>query len=114
MSNFRRAIGPIVFAPPGDPATMQSSPQTAAAKSLPERMADGLARFDGRVLLILSGNDLTAKEFIDVSEASKQWRRLLASSRVTRHVLTGATHTFARREWRDQVAAWTAAWVRSW
>jgi exosortase A-associated hydrolase 1 len=87
---------------------------TSGTKPLPERMADGLARFKGRVLLILSGNDLTAKEFIDVTDGSRQWRQLLASPRVTRHVLPEATHTFSRREWRDQVAAWTAAWLRSW
>jgi hypothetical protein len=66
------------------------------------------------VLLILSGNDLTAREFIDVTDASKPWRLLLASPRLTRHVLAGATHTFSRRDWRDQVAEWTATWVRSW
>jgi hypothetical protein len=86
----------------------------SSAKPLPERMADGLSRFNGRVLVILSGNDLTAGEFIDVSGASKPWRRVLASSRVTRHTLADATHTFSRRDWRDQAAAWTEAWVRSW
>jgi uncharacterized protein len=111
--NFRQAIGSSAVAEPGD-SIIQPSPELVVAKSLPERMADGLARFNGRVLLILSGKDLTAKEFIAVSEASKTWRRLLASPRVTRHVLVDATHTFSRREWRDQAAAWTAAWLQSW
>ena len=93
---------------------MSSLPHPAPPKSLPERMADGLARFNGQVLLILSGNDLTASEFIDVSNESKRWRQLLAAPRVTRYMLLDATHTFPRREWRKQVAAWTAAWVRSW
>ena len=83
-------------------------------QALPERMADGLERFHGHVLLILSGNDLTASEFIDTSNASDKWRRLLSSPRVTRHLLPGATHTFSRREWRDQVATWSASWVASW
>jgi exosortase A-associated hydrolase 1 len=84
------------------------------AEALPERMAEGLARFRGRVLLILSGNDLTAREFTDVSEASPAWRRLLKSPRVSRHSLAEATHTFPRREWRDQVAGWTVRWLGSW
>jgi exosortase A-associated hydrolase 1 len=113
-SNFRQAIGANAIVRQENSATIQPSPRPAVAESLPERMAEGLARFNGRVLLILSGNDLTAKEFIDVSNASKQWRRLLSSPRVTRYVLADATHTFSRREWRDQVATWTAAWVRSW
>ena len=114
LDNFSRAIRPTVLTPAGDSAPRQWSTIAVATRSLPDRMADALARFDGRVLLILSGNDLTAKEFIDVSQASEEWCRLLASPRVTRHVLTAANHTFSRCEWRDQVAAWTSAWVKSW
>lgn len=82
--------------------------------ALPERMAYGLARFKGRALLITAGNDLTAKEFLDVARASPRWRRLLRSPRVTQHVLPDATHTFPRRDWREQVTGWTSGWLRSW
>lgn len=88
--------------------------QSSAANPLPDRMADGLNRFKGRLLLILSGNDLTAQEFEGVAKGSGRWVKLLADARVTRRELPGANHTFSRREWRDQVAAWTADWVRSW
>jgi len=37
---------------------------------------------------------------------------LLAGERVTRFDLPEANHTFARREWRNQVARWTEAWVK--
>lgn len=103
LGQVRRAMQP--------PAKAQAA---ACASSLPERMHDGLARFPGPVLLILSGADLTAREFADLSSASAQWRRLLAAPRFTRHELAPADHTFSRRAWRDQVAAWTADWVRSW
>jgi len=85
-----------------------------APQPLPERMGAGLARFRGKVLLILSGADLTAKEFADMAAASPSWRRLLATPRVTRYDLPGADHTCAQRAWRDQVALWTCDWVRSW
>jgi hypothetical protein len=75
-------------------------------------MEDGLRRFRGRVLLILSGKDLTADEFRGVVSRSERWTRLLADTRVTRRELAQANHTFSRREWRDQVARWTADWVR--
>lgn len=78
---------------------------------LPERMADGLRHFKGRVLLILSGDDLTAAEFRDTVKASRHWRRLLARPQVTIRELPEANHTFSRREWRDQVAAWTREWL---
>lgn len=89
-------------------ATRARGPET-----LPERMAEGLARFRGGVLLILAGDDLTAREFIEVSEASPAWRKLLKSPRVLRHSVAGATHTFPRREWRDQIADWTSGWLGS-
>lgn len=82
--------------------------------SLPERMLYGLSHFEGRILLILSGNDLTAQEFSDLAEGSRDWQKLLASPRVSRLDLPAANHTFARREWRDQVAAWTKNWIQSW
>lgn len=82
--------------------------------SLPERMFDGLSRFKGRALLIMSGNDLTAQEFSDLVKGSRKWRRLLGSPSVTRLDLPEANHTFSRREWRDQVADWTSRWIRSW
>lgn len=83
-------------------------------RPLPERMGEDLRRFRGRVLIILSGRDLTAKEFEDAVAASSLWRELLRAERVTRHRLTSSDHTFSRRAWRDQVAAWTIDWLKSW
>ena len=86
---------------------------TASEAPLPERMEDALRRFRGRVLLILSGNDLTAQEFNDVVAGSRRWRQLLSADRITRYDLPEANHTFARRDWRDQVERWTEAWVKN-
>jgi exosortase A-associated hydrolase 1 len=80
----------------------------------PERMRRGLANFDGRVLLILSGNDLTAAEFADEVSASRAWGQLIDAPRVERRDFTEANHTFSKREWRDRVASWTHDWMRSW
>jgi len=83
------------------------------AAPLPERMCRGLGRFHGPVLLVLSGRDLTAKEFEDAVAASSMWRRLLEETRVTVRRLDESDHTFSRREWGDQVAHWTLDWVRA-
>lgn len=85
-----------------------------ATDALPERMLRGLKRFQGRVLIILSGNDLTAKEFVDCTKASREWSTLLALPRVTIRHLPDANHTFARQDWRNQVASWTRNWLGSW
>ena len=79
--------------------------------SLPERMRSCLEKFEGRILLIMSGKDLTAKEFDDLAK-SQSWRSL--SARFERRDLMEADHTFSRRIWRNQVSQWTEEWVRSW
>jgi uncharacterized protein len=92
------------------------APDTLGGKldvALPQRMAEGMRRFDGPVLLVLSSNDLTAREFEDAAAASPLWRDLLASPRVERKPLRGADHTFSRREWRQQVCEWTISWVNN-
>jgi exosortase A-associated hydrolase 1 len=87
---------------------------TPPAASLPERVYAALNGHEGKILVILSGADLTAHEFSDVVSASAEWQRLLAAPRVTRHTLPAADHTCSRRVWHDQVAAWTGDWVQSW
>lgn len=79
---------------------------------LPDRMAEGWRRFQGPILVILSGEDLTGAEFRDVATNAPAWSGSLQESRVTLRELPGANHTFSRREWRDQVANWTHDWVR--
>ena len=96
---------------PGGAATRPPAAMTETA-ALPERMAEGWQRFAGPVLLILSGDDLTAAEFRDATKTSRHWRRLLARPQVTIRELPEANHTFSRREWRDQVAVWTREWLQ--
>ena len=81
---------------------------------LPARMLASWSRFQGPVLLTLSGADLTAREFTDLADASPAWQGVLARAGTTRHELDDADHTFSRRAWRDQVADWTADWVHTW
>ena len=108
------ALGRIVSDAMGRVPSSDNITESPASESpLPDRMEHALRGFRGRVLLILSGNDLTAQEFRDVVTGSRSWRRLLAADRITRHDLPEANHTFARREWRDRVARWTEAWVKS-
>jgi exosortase A-associated hydrolase 1 len=91
---------------------LTAPPATSAA--LPEQVYQGLTGFRGQLLVMLSGADLTAQEFADASASTEAWRTLMAQPRVTRHVLDGADHTCSRRDWHDQVAAWTADWLRAW
>jgi exosortase A-associated hydrolase 1 len=76
------------------------------------RMLVGAQRFPGRMLILLSGNDLVATEFELRLAQSRHWRQAFAPPRAATLKLPEATHTFARRAWRDWVALQTARFVR--
>ena len=80
---------------------------------LVEQVYDGLANCRCPVLLIISGNDLTAAEFSDAVASRRGFRKLLKSKRFERRELVEADHTFSRRAWRDQVSRWTVSWIKS-
>jgi uncharacterized protein len=79
--------------------------------ALPERLRAAQTSFGGKTLLILSGQDLTAREYEARVAESTEWRAWLASDRVMVKRLPEADHTFARARWRDQVSLWTTEWV---
>lgn len=81
---------------------------------LPERMLDGLKRFQGKILVITSGNDLTAREFLDLVDSSTDWQVTLRAKQAELFHMESANHTFSTREWRDQVAELTTNRVLSW
>jgi exosortase A-associated hydrolase 1 len=112
LASFGKMLG-NAFSRGGNPVACETGQPTSAAFPLRKRMLDGMRQFRGRVLLILSGDDLTAREFKDMIAGSQNWRRLLARPNVLRRDLAEANHTFSRAAWRDQVADWTSEWVRS-
>ncbi|SFF94840.1 hydrolase 1, exosortase A system-associated [Neptunomonas qingdaonensis] len=85
---------------------------TPSSVNLAEKLQASLKAYQGPVLLIISGKDLTAAEFDDAVNASRPFRKLLSQKRFSRVDLKSADHTFSRREWRDEVAVWTVNWVQ--
>lgn len=83
----------------------------AAPGALPERMLAGLDAFRGQVLVILSGRDLTAKEFAGMLHAHRGWRRWAGRTTVARADLPEADHTFSSAPWRDRVERATLEWL---
>jgi exosortase A-associated hydrolase 1/exosortase A-associated hydrolase 2 len=78
---------------------------------LPVRVAEGLRRFKGRSLLLMSGFDLIAREFDEVTAASRAWDGLLARDTVQRVDIEGADHTFSREVWKNAAAEAVAGWL---
>jgi uncharacterized protein len=90
------------------------SARTGTALPLPERMASALERFRGRVLLVLSGNDLTAAEFRDTVTRSARWGKALQANPLATVELPDADHTFSTARWRSEVAGATRSWLQEW
>jgi exosortase A-associated hydrolase 1 len=76
------------------------------------RMAEGWRGFQGPILLVLSGDDVTAHEFADHAVSDSHWRGTLAMPQVRRVDLPGADHTFANPDAGQQVLTLTLDWLR--
>ncbi|MGE5102523.1 MAG: hydrolase 1, exosortase A system-associated [Deltaproteobacteria bacterium] len=77
-----------------------------------DRMASGLSAFRGPVLLVMSGRDLTAREFDEHARSDPAWRALLAGERIERCDTEEADHTFSDPRARGEVEAATVRWLR--
>jgi exosortase A-associated hydrolase 1/exosortase A-associated hydrolase 2 len=81
---------------------------------LPLKTAEGLRRFRGPAMILMSGRDYIAREFEEVTGSSKAWHGLLDDPRICRRVLADADHTFSREIWKSQIVDWLAEWLDGW
>ncbi|HEY1092632.1 MAG TPA: hydrolase 1, exosortase A system-associated [Burkholderiaceae bacterium] len=87
-------------------------PAHSESLSYQAAMAQAALRFAGPQLLLLSGTDYTAKEFVEYAAASPDWLAALACPGMTRHELPQADHTFSNAATRRQVEDLTLAWLQ--
>ncbi|PHV32935.1 hydrolase 1, exosortase A system-associated [Janthinobacterium sp. BJB312] len=73
-----------------------------------------LTQFQGKVLLILSGDDLGAREWQALLDGDAAWRGVAARAQWTQAQVDGANHTFASAAWRSEVEQRCARWLQSW
>ncbi|MNN35359.1 hypothetical protein D3C81_1492090 [compost metagenome] len=104
-------------------ASLASLRQVAVATHKPVTQEDdapapallrALAQFQGKVLLILSGDDLGAREWQALLDGGTAWRAVAARAQWTQAQVAGANHTFASAAWRGEVEQLCARWLRSW
>ena len=80
------------------------------------RMRTGLTNFDGRTLLVLSGNDLVAKELLELAAMDAEWRRgsVAEPTCPPDRDPRCRSHRSSRRPWAQAVERHTLAWLGSW
>ncbi|PCI50447.1 MAG: hydrolase 1, exosortase A system-associated [Alphaproteobacteria bacterium] len=82
-------------------------------RPFPERMLSGLAAFQGKTLLIMSEQDLVAREFDDLISSDKAWQKTIREKISQRIDIAETDHTFSSESWRVKVATSTADWLIS-
>jgi exosortase A-associated hydrolase 1 len=91
----------------------QDTPGALTADNYQTRMAKGWHSFSGHILLLLSSEDLTAREFIDYANANSHWGGHLTLPRVQHKPIPNADHTFSDAVARLEVEALSLDWLRS-
>jgi len=90
-----------------------SRPSGTPMSSFQDQMLSGLQGFDGPVLLILSGEDYTAKEFLEYTAQRPLWLEQLARPNVTRIDVALADHTFSNDASHLQAEDALLSWIAS-
>ncbi len=109
-----RSSAPVATVPGPGAAT-----SAARGRKLPDdsgrplqlRMAQAWQHHPGPKLVILSGNDYTAKEFLETASTDALWRTNLAQSNVSRFDVEGADHTFSDPAAQRAVEGRTISWL---
>ena len=86
--------------------------QSDAEAGFQDRMATALTDFGGPVLIILSGQDYTAKEFLEYTRSNRRWSGLIGRDNIERADLVDADHTFSTASWRQRVETLTVEWLK--
>ncbi len=108
--DFLSKLGSLRRRPEETAAAAGDRPEPGGG-DLAERVTGALLDYDGSVLLILSGDDFSAREFDSAvlqGRPMKPWRK--RPQVAVRH-LEGANHTYSETVWRRQVHAWVLAWL---
>ena len=108
--NVLRSLGEMW----GNVKAARSNPSgTASDVPFQARMALALRQFSGQVLLLLSGNDYTAKEFLETANTDPAWSGLLQRPGLQRVDVAAADHTFSRQDWRTAAEQAVLNWMET-
>jgi hypothetical protein len=91
-----------------------SRKSSAEPQSFRCRMTDGLRQFRGPVLIVLSGRDMTAQEYVAFAASDSRWKSALAANpRVVTENVANADHTFSGEALRSDVERMSIRFVAS-
>lgn len=107
LTGLARNLG-IAFAGVGPhTSASNSSPQENTQQPFQQRMASAWQTFPGSILLLLSGEDYTAKEFLEFVNKDAAWKNVFSHPGLNRHDIQDADHTFSNSATRAMVEVLT-------
>ena len=108
----RSASARTAAAEPADQgSTAVQRPADDAEQPRQQRMAQAWKHYPGPKLVVLSGNDYTAKEFVETTATDALWRANVAQANVSRFDVAQADHTFSDPVHQRAVEQRTLAWL---
>lgn len=117
LSSVADLLGNVKRSRQSDQTADEDDDQAAAPNahqvSLPVRLFGSLNDFSGPVMCLISGNDLTAAEFMDAVKKDRKRQKMMRSKRVTMVHLATADHTFSQRQSMSEVIKQTASWIKN-
>lgn len=94
-------------------ASVSRNTNSKRAATLEQKMAAAWSDFGRDVMLVLSGDDYTAKEFLETVALDKTWQSCLAADAVTRLDIEGADHTYSQPGMQRTVENAIVEWLRT-
>ncbi len=80
--------------------------------SFVDKMIKGFGQYTHGALVVLSEDDLTAKEFATLVDTDRGWRQLMSRPGIEKRIVADADHTFSGKKWRGEVSRLTSEWVK--
>jgi exosortase A-associated hydrolase 1 len=90
---------------------VSSSTSAPPGATFIDKALEGLKRFKGPIMLVISERDFTAKEFLDLCDDSADWKASIARADVTTRLIAGADHTFSERSVLEHISGQCIAWL---
>lgn len=91
--------------------TAKNSDRESNGTSFVTRMLSGFKQFQNPILVLISGRDLTAKEFVDLCQKDKSWRSCMNQVRVMIDHFPDADHTMSSREHLRAATSVSITWI---
>jgi uncharacterized protein len=110
LQRLREFLGAVKTASGGEP---QAAGMAAEALPFQQAMAAAWRSFAGPILLALSSEDITAREFVDHAAHAPAWRGLLERAGVQRLDLAGADHTLSEPGAQQAFEAAMIHWLQA-